>query len=47
MKYEVLEDCVLFVKKGSVILTDEYQYKLAQRLLKEIQEKPKKKKKED
>jgi hypothetical protein len=47
MKYEVMEDCVLFVKKGSVILTDERQVRLAQRLLKEIKPKPKKKKEEE
>lgn len=39
MKYEVLQDCVLVIKKGSVVIVDERQYETARAILKPLNEK--------
>lgn len=45
MKVEVLKDCFIQVKKGSVIEVDERQFELARKVLKPIKDEPKPKKK--
>lgn len=47
IKCEVLNDCVIAIGKGSVVLVNEKQYELARRNLKPIveEEKPKRPKK--
>lgn len=38
MKFEVLENCTLAVKKGSIVIVDEAQVRYAQKFLKAIEE---------
>lgn len=38
VKCEVTQDCVIAIKKGSVVLVDEKQYKLASKVLKALSE---------
>lgn len=38
VKCEVTQDCVIAIKKGSVVLVDEKQYKLANKVLKALSE---------
>lgn len=41
MKFKVIKDCVLSVKKGSIVEIDDNQYKYAKAYLEEVEE-PKK-----
>ncbi len=46
MKVEVLKDCVLLVKQGTILEVDERQFEVARAILKPVkEEKPKKTKK--
>lgn len=45
VRCEVLQDTVLAIKKGSVVLVDERQFELARRILKPVADKPKETKK--
>lgn len=36
-KVEVLNDCLLAVKKGSIVLVDERQFEMARRVLKPVE----------
>lgn len=47
VKCEVMQDTVLAIKKGSVVLVEDRQYELARKVLKPVQDKPKKKNKEE
>lgn len=37
MKVEVLQDCVLRIKKGTIIEVDERQFEIARRVLKPVE----------
>lgn len=43
MKFEVLENCTLSVKKGSIVIVDEQQVRYASKFLKAIEEREAKK----
>lgn len=45
MKFEVLENCTLAVKKGSIVIVDEQQVRYASKFLKAIEEREAKKEK--
>lgn len=43
IKCEVLKDCALAIKKGSIVLLDERQYEIARSLVKKVELKEEKK----
>lgn len=45
MKVEVLKDCVLLVKQGTILEVDDRQYEVARAVLKPVKEEEKKPKK--